>query len=85
MLCYLCVNVPAPKTRPGGSGALVEYSIVAENAVIEENAHVGNDPASMSNAYDDWGIAVVGEKVRIGKNAAVAAKAMVDKDVKEAK
>ena len=67
------------------SGALVEYSIVAENAVIEENAHVGNDPASMSNAYDDWGIAVVGEKVRIGKNAAVAAKAMVDKDVKEAK
>ena len=66
------------------SGALVEYSIVAENAVIDENAHVGNDPASMSNAYDDWGIAVVGEKVHIGKNAAVAAKTMVDEDVKEA-
>ena len=66
------------------SGALVEYSIVAENAVIDENAHVGNDPVSMSNAYDDWGIAVVGEKVHIGKNAAVAAKTMVDEDVKEA-
>ena len=66
------------------SGALVEYSIVAENAVIDENTHVGNDPASMSNAYDDWGIAVVGEKVHIGKNAAVAAKTMVDEDVKEA-
>ena len=66
------------------SGALVEYSIVAENAVIDENAHVGNDPASMSNAYDDWGIAVVGEKVHIGKNAAVAAKTIVDEDVKEA-
>ena len=67
------------------SGAVVEYSIVAENAVIEENAHVGNDPASMSNAFDDWGIAVVGEKVKVGKGASVAAKAMVDKDVKEAK
>ena len=66
------------------SGALVEYSIVAENAVIDENAHVGNDPVSMSNAYDDWGIAVVGEKVHIGKNAAVSAKTMVDEDVKEA-
>ncbi len=66
------------------SGAVVEYSIVAENAVIEENAHVGNDPASMSNAFDDWGIAVVGEKVKVGKGAAVAAKAMVDEDVKEA-
>lgn len=66
------------------SGAVVEYSIVAENAVIEENAHVGNDPASMNNAFDDWGIAVVGEKVRIGKGASVAAKAMIDEDVKEA-
>lgn len=67
------------------SGALVEYSIVAENAVIDENAHVGNDPAQMSNAFDDWGIAVVGENVHIGKNASVAAKAMVDKNVKEEK
>lgn len=66
------------------SGAVVEYSIVAENAVIEENAHVGNDPASMSNAFDDWGIAVVGENVRIGKGASVAAKAMIDEYVKEA-
>ncbi len=67
------------------SGALVEYSIVAENAVIDENAHVGNDPAQMTNAFDDWGIAVVGEKVHVEKNACVAAKAMVDKDVKEEK
>ncbi len=67
------------------SGALVEYSIVAENAVIDEGAHVGNDPAQMSNAFDDWGIAVVGEKVHVGKNASVAAKAMIDKNVKEEK
>ncbi len=63
------------------SGAVVEYSIVAENAVIEEGAHVGESPEQIAN-LDDWGIAVVGEKVTVGKNASVAAKAMVDEDVK---
>ncbi|MGN0567102.1 MAG: sugar phosphate nucleotidyltransferase, partial [Acutalibacteraceae bacterium] len=63
------------------SGAVVEYSIVAENAVIEKDAHVGESPEEIKN-LDDWGIAVVGEKVKIGKGAFVAAKAMVDEDVK---
>lgn len=65
------------------SGAVVEYSIVAENAIIEENAHVGESPEQIAN-LDDWGIAVVGEKVKVKKGASVAAKAMVDEDVKGA-
>ena len=65
------------------AGAVVEYAIVAENAVIEEGAHVGGSPEAMKDHLDDWGIAVVGEKLTIGKNAAVAAKQMVDTDVKE--
>lgn len=64
------------------SGAVVEYSIIAENAVIEENAHVGESPEQIAN-LDDWGIAVIGEKVKVEKGAFVPAKAMVDEDVKE--
>ena len=63
------------------AGAVVEYAIVAENAVIEEGAHVGESPEQIAD-LEKWGIAVVGEKVRIGKKAAVAAKAMIDEDVK---
>ncbi len=63
------------------AGAVVEYAIVAENAVIEEDAHVGESPEQIAD-LEKWGIAVIGEKVKIGKKAAVAAKAMIDEDVK---
>ena len=62
-------------------GAVVEYAIVAENAVIEGGAHVGESPEEIAN-LEDWGIAVVGEKVTIGSGAKVKAKAMVDEDMK---
>ena len=65
------------------SGAVVEYSIVAENAVIEEGATVGESPENCDN-LDNWGVTVIGEKVTIGKKAAVKAKEMIDTDVKEA-
>ena len=65
------------------SGAVVQYAIVAENAVIEENAVVGERPEDMQN-LEDWGVAVVGAGVSVGKGAHVAPKAMVDADVKEA-
>ena len=61
-------------------GAVVQYSIVAENAVIDEGAVVGERPENMENV-DDWGVAVVGSGVRIGKGAKVAPKAMVDSDI----
>ena len=63
-------------------GAVVEYSIIAENAVIEENAHIGSSPENMGGDLENWGIAVVGEKITIGKGAEVSAKAMIDADVK---
>ena len=62
-------------------GAVVEYAIVAENAVIDENAHVGDSPEAMADHLDDWGIAVIGEKITIGKGAKVDAKQMIDTDV----
>ena len=62
------------------SGAVVQYAIVAENAVIEEGAVVGERPEAMQN-LDDWGVAVVGEHITVGKDAVVAPKAMVDTDV----
>ncbi|MGN0635764.1 MAG: glucose-1-phosphate adenylyltransferase [Acutalibacteraceae bacterium] len=62
------------------SGAVVQYAIVAENAVIEQGATVGERPEAMQN-IDDWGVAVVGEKITVGKNAVVAPKAMIDADV----
>ncbi len=65
-------------------GAVVEYAIVAENAVIEENAHVGESPETIAN-LDDWGVTVIGEKVTIGKGAAVKAKEMIDTDVEGVK
>ncbi|MBQ3137428.1 MAG: glucose-1-phosphate adenylyltransferase [Clostridia bacterium] len=66
------------------AGATVEYSIIAENAVIEEDAKVGLSPEDSANR-DDWGVTVIGEKVTIGKGATVAAKEMIDTDVKGVK
>ncbi len=62
------------------SGAVVEYSIVAENALICEGAHVGASPEAIEDK-DQWGVAVVGEKVTIGKGAVVAPKTMIDTDI----
>ncbi len=61
-------------------GAVVQYSIVAENAVIEEGAVVGESPENMADV-NDWGVAVIGNGVTIGKGAKVAPKAMVDEDM----
>lgn len=61
-------------------GAVVQYSIVAENAVIEEGSVVGERPENMED-IDDWGVAVVGSGVKIGKGAKVAPKEMVDSDI----
>ena len=61
-------------------GAIVEYSIIAENCVIGENAIVGQRPENAQDR-DAWGIAVVGNNVKIGAGAAVKPKAMIDRDV----
>ena len=69
---------------PGGvvkKGAVVEYAIVAEDTVIDENAKVGSDPTLVPK--DEWGVAVVGAGVHVGKNAVVPAKSMIEENVPE--
>ena len=61
-------------------GAKVQYSIVAEDAVIEEGAVVGKSPEDMQD-ISAWGVTVIGGGVKIGKNAVVDAKLMVDSDI----
>ena len=64
------------------SGASVQYAIIAENVVVEGGATVGERPENVSN-LEEWGIAVVGAELLVGKNASVSAKAMVTESVKE--
>ena len=65
------------------SGAVVQYAIVAEDVEIESGATVGRRPESMQN-IDEWGVSVVGAGVRIGSDAVVPPKAMIDRDIGEA-
>ncbi len=62
-------------------GAKVQYAIIAENAVVEENAVVGGDPQVVGS--DNWGIAVIGDNLTVGKNAVVSANKMITENVAE--
>ncbi|MGN1107732.1 MAG: glucose-1-phosphate adenylyltransferase, partial [Huintestinicola sp.] len=62
-------------------GAVVEYAIVGENSIIEKNAHVGARPETVENR-DDWGIAVIGNKITIAEGQIVGPKQMVP-DIKK--
>lgn len=62
------------------SGAVIQYAIVAENTVIGENAVIGKRPEDMEN-LDEWGVAVVGAGVKIGKGARVEPKEMIATDI----
>ena len=62
-------------------GARVCYSIIAENAAIEENAVVGADPAVVG--AENWGITVIGDNLAVGKNAVVNPDKMITENVKE--
>ena len=64
------------------SGALVQYAIIAENTVIGENAKVGERPELMEDK-SQWGVAVIGNGVTVGKGAVVPPKAMIEADVQE--
>ena len=88
VLCYGVVVEEGAIVRdsivmPGSvikKGAVVEYSIIAENSVIGEGAKVGQRPEDAEDR-DQWGIAVVGNNVKVGKGAVVPPKAMLDHDV----
>lgn len=61
-------------------GAVVRYAIVAEDTIIEENAVIGESPEAVGN-IEDWGIAVIGDGLKVGKGATVTAGKMITKDV----
>ncbi len=62
-------------------GAKIQYAIIAENAVIGEGAVIGGDPQIVGN--DNWGIAVIGDNLTVGKNAVITANKMITEDVAE--
>ncbi len=64
-------------------GARVQYAIVAEDAVIEENAVVGARPEEYET--EKWGISVIGSGISIGKSAVVQPNTMIDENVTGAK
>ena len=64
-------------------GAVVQYAIVAENAVSGEGAVVGARPETVEN-LKDWGVAVVASGVHVGAECVVPAKAMIDTDMEKA-
>ena len=63
-----------------GEGANIQYSIISENTIIGKNAQIGKNPADIENP-EDWGIAVVGDGLKIGDNVIIEPKAMIDHDV----
>ena len=78
-------NVEYSILMPGAvveEGANVRYAIVASGAVIAKGASIGAGPSECD--VDKWGVAVVAENVRIGKNVKLAAKEMADEDIPDA-
>lgn len=63
-------------------GAVVQYAIVAENAVIGKGAVIGCRPEEVENK-EEWGVAVVGDGVRVGRGAKVPPKAMIEENIPE--
>lgn len=62
------------------SGAKVEYAIVGENSVIENNAQIGARPETISDK-EKWGIAVVGHNLTISAGSNVAPKQIVSENM----
>lgn len=60
-------------------GANVQFAIVAENTVIGKNAQIGKKPEDVSDR-NDWGITVIGANTKIGENAVIEPKTMIDND-----
>ena len=57
-------------------GAKVYYSIVAEDAVIEENAKIGEIPELLEKP-ENWGIAVIGAGAKITNGKSVEPGVMI--------
>ena len=62
-----------------GENAVIEYSIIAEDVNVGENAHIGSSPAK----EEDKQITVVGSMINVKANACVKAGSIVDSDVEQ--
>ena len=60
--------------------AKIEYAIVGENSVIEENAQVGSRPENVENR-DEWGIAVVGHNLTVSSGSYIKPKQIISESV----
>lgn len=58
-------------------GATVKYSIIDEDVIVSENAQIGEDKSTAK------GIAVLGRKICVGKQAKVLAGSIIDKNIEE--
>lgn len=63
-------------------GASVQYAIIAENVIVSEGAKIGEKPEDCDD-HDQWGVAVVGADLKIGKNAVVKAGGMIKEDLED--
>lgn len=62
------------------AGALVQYAIVAENVIVEEQAIIGQRPECVEDKTE-WGVAVVGAGITVGRGGVVPPKGMVEVDI----
>ena len=63
-------------------GANVQYAIIGENCIVGENAKVGRRPENMDD-MSKWGIAVLGNDVKVCDDEVIPAKAMIYADKKD--
>lgn len=62
------------------SGAIIEYAIIGEDSEIGENASVGARPETIINK-NEWGIAVIGHKIKISPNAKILPKQIISESI----
>ena len=62
------------------SGAVIEYAIVGEDSDIGENALIGARPENVLNK-NEWGVAVVGHKIKISPYAKVLPKQIISESI----
>ncbi len=61
-------------------GAVVDYAIVAEDVTVGEGAKIGERPEHIEDK-DSWGVAVIGEKVKVSPGTIVPPKAMIEENL----
>lgn len=61
-------------------GAVIEYSIVGEDSEIGKNAVIGARPENIVNK-NEWGVAVVGHRIRISPDSKVLPKQIISESI----